>query len=89
MRNLLKYIIVALIVIVAVSCEVLDHDLPIDPQPKPTKPIKRRPTYPTDKIKRPRVDEGHLKGSELEIVTRSSLEVEYVEAYEEYDENEE
>ena len=89
MRNLLKYIIVALIVIVAVSCEAFDHALPTEPQPKPTKPIKRRPTYPTDKIKRPRIDEGHLKGSELEIVTRSSLEVGYIESYEEYDENEE
>jgi hypothetical protein len=63
MKRFLKYIVVAIIAIVAVSCEVGDMhvgDLEGNIKPRPTTPIKRRPIVPTAQLPRPRVADCDL-----------------------------
>lgn len=66
MKRFLKYIVVAIIAIVAVSCEVGDMHLedyyPIEDniKPRPTTPIKRRPIVPTAQLPRPRAADCDL-----------------------------
>ena len=68
MKRFLKYIVVAIIAIVAVSCEVGDAHVgdyhPIEgdikPRPRPTTPIKRRPIVPTAQLPRPRAADCDL-----------------------------
>lgn len=63
MKRFLKYIVVAIIAIVAVSCEVGDMhvgDLGGNIKPGPTTPIKRRPIVPTAQLPRPRVADCDL-----------------------------
>ena len=63
MKRFLKYIVVAIIAIVAVSCEVGDaHFHPIEGniKPRPTTPIKRRPIVPTAQLPRPRAADCDL-----------------------------
>lgn len=62
MKRIIGFIIVAIIAIVAVSCEAaMDAYEPTSPGgdkgqgPLPTKPIKRRPIVPTTRLPRPRV----------------------------------
>lgn len=62
MKRIIGFIIVAIIAIVAVSCEAaMDVGGPASPGgdkgqgPLPTKPIKRRPIVPTTRLPRPRV----------------------------------
>ena len=62
MKRYLKYIVVAIIAVVSLSCEA-DSNVFVDPEngnsdkPKPTTPIKRRPIVPTTHLPRPRVIE--------------------------------
>ena len=66
MKRFLKYIVVAIIAIVAVSCEVGDMHVGDYPplegniNPRPTTPIKRRPIVPTAQLPRPRVADCDL-----------------------------
>ena len=66
MKRFLKYIVVAIIAIVAVSCEVGDvhvgnfHPIDGNIKPRPTTPIKRRPIVPTAQLPRPRVADCDL-----------------------------
>jgi hypothetical protein len=63
MKRYLKYIVVAIIAVVSLSCAA-DSDVLMDPgngngvKPKPTTPIKRRPIVPTTRLPRPRVIES-------------------------------
>lgn len=66
MRSLLKFIVVAIIAVVAVSCEMRVGELITPPNTdenlkpaKPTSPIKRRPIVPTTHLPRPRVMEEY------------------------------
>ena len=66
MRSLLKFIVVAIIAVVAVSCEMREYELITPPDTgenlrpaKPTSPIKRRPIVPTTNLPRPRVMEEY------------------------------
>ena len=67
MKRFLKYIVVAIIAIVAVSCEVGDvhlgediHPIEGNIKPRPTTPIKRRPIVPTTQLPRPRAADCDL-----------------------------
>lgn len=92
MKRFLKYVVMAVIAIVAVSCEVamednFNNDVPPygpenggnDGDDKPTTPIKRRPIVPSTNLPRPRVIgyENFLSG------TISSCEVVEIEEAEE------
>ena len=91
MKRIIGFIIVAIIAIVAVSCEAaMDVEGPISPGgdkgqgPLPTKPIKRRPIVPTTRLPRPRViGYENLSNGTLSSYEVVELEPESEEFYEE------
>ena len=91
MKRIIGFIIVAIIAIVAVSCEAaMDVGGPISPGGDkeqgllPTKPIKRRPIVPTTRLPRPRViGYENLSSGTLSSYEVVELEPESEEFYEE------
>lgn len=89
MKRIIGFIIVAIIAIVAVSCEAdaFDPALPGGDKgqgPLPTKPIKRRPIVPTTRLPRPRViGYENLSSGTLSSYEVVELEPESEEFYEE------
>jgi hypothetical protein len=89
MKRIIGFIIVAIIAIVAVSCEAdaFDPALPESGEgqgPLPTKPIKRRPIVPTTRLPRPRViGYENLSNGTLSSYEVVELEPESEEFYEE------
>lgn len=91
MKRIIGFIIVAIIAIVAVSCEAAmdigDHTSPGEDKgqgPLPTKPIKRRPIVPTTRLPRPRViGYENLSNGTLSSYEVVELEPESEEFYEE------
>lgn len=89
MKRIIGFIIVAIIAIVAVSCEAdaFDPALPeyeVGKGPLPTKPIKRRPIVPTTRLPRPRViGYENLSSGTLSSYEVVELEPESEEFYEE------
>ena len=91
MKRIIGFIIVAVIAIVAVSCEAMEaFDPTLSPGgdngqgPLPTKPIKRRPIVPTTRLPRPRViGYENLSNGTLSSYEVVELEPESEEFYEE------
>ena len=91
MKRIIGFIIVAIIAIVAVSCEAMEaFDPTLSPGgdkgqgPLPTKPIKRRPIVPTTRLPRPRViGYENLSNGTLSSYEVVELESESEEFYEE------